>query len=154
MRTLRYLLWVGVCLVAAPCVLRGEEHMCTLGMDFAGVPYAYQEDPGGYIAVYHVEHNVDTWRSLAIWRNCIHTDGTITLSVSGGGGVRIWTADRMSQVCSTGGSHEWPAAEIGGPGQGATLLWVEGTSPSWEQGDVHLHVEWYGTWDDVNLTVI
>jgi len=155
MRTFRYLLWVGVCLVAAPCVSRGEEHQCTVGMQFADVPENFEENPGGYIAVNHVEHNRDDCRPLYIYRNCEHTFATITLSVTGtgGGGVRIWTQDRQTLLCETGGSHEWPAAEIGGPGQSPTVLWVEGTSPSTEPRDVYLHVQWYCRWDDVYLTV-
>jgi hypothetical protein len=79
----------------------------------------------------------------------------LAVTSTGSGRVRIWTEDRQSLLCETGGGHEWPAAEIGGPGQSPKVLWVEGISPSTQPRDVHIHVEWSNTysWHDLYLTV-
>jgi hypothetical protein len=170
MRTFRYLLCVGVCLVAAPCLSRAAEQQSCVDISFPGVLEVYDENPGGYVAINLDDDNHDQSRDrddtmktapeddlypVTISRTRVLVGGSIFLTVtsSGTGAVRIWKESyRQNLLCETGGSYGWPVEEIG---QG-TVVWVEGTMPSTSPRDVLLHV-WYESdpyGDDLRLTVI
>ena len=132
MRTFRHLLWVGVCLLAAPCVSGAAEEPYCVDISFPGVSETYEENPGGYVQMNLDDDNDDQSRDrdgptktapeddvypVTITRLRVLVGGTIflTVSTSGTGAVRIWKeSDRQTLLCETGGSCGWPAEQIGG----------------------------------------